>query len=1174
MATNSPQSNSISSLLSNGSQAASAVGQKAQDTMSAVLNAGSTDAQDLASNASNWLDSQKSKLSDTLQNAGSGAQDLLSQTGQSAQDLVSAAQQQGQDLTSFIQQAPDAAAQVVQQAADTASQPSDPLSQVAAMGPQAQALLSQAGGGTQDLLSQMQALGPNALSLLSQASQGIGTAATGAAQTAQNVVNQLPVPGTDEYQRLQDYAAQHPGQVPDALNPNVNTPLDLSKPISQQVGSLDPLTAIQAGVPQIIQGAQTGNYGLGGVLGGVLQVAGAVLGSNPGAGGELASGGLKLADLLSSPELAYASTRQAGESAADYIARMAANEPHAGNAAAAAYTAATQANIAPATGTGLLQGALDRLSQYPEEVADPIRNFASATDAPASEVATTIQRWMLDNPIESVPDPITGPTQLARNAGQQAVADIADAVNSGRTSAFPPGSIPDLLAQSSTQGASQPLADLLDTLLGGQQRNLGVRGTAGYLPPGVMSGQEALPLAEGTDLFNQIGQTADPTQNAWLQQALSRSAAQPGLPTGGGLLEDLQAGERGSPYQPQQTLGTYQQAFARAAQGGQGDLFNQLAQDLSPGGLTRTPSTPLARPDGNAVSGFGQRLASALSPTENLPAEVRAPIERFANVVGRNSDAATVMAQSEALRNPALTDDAVQAYRSAQRSQASAELVSNLRQQKLAYPRQSAPSGFRTVTDVPGSPLSRYAFHPDVAGPIRAVVDRSGVANTQLGRNLLNVGGTAKETLFSLSNFHTVTEGLNAAFSSPQTLKNYARAFFSDSFAQGTRGAMADTFDQASRAGVTGLATRGASSPDATGAIGNALWRRVTSGAVGGVGGGSAGYVEAKASGKSDADAWRQALAYGGAGAALAGLPLGGRGTASEILQSALWDRAVPLAKATAWDGLRSSGMDPNAAAKVVNERFGGLNYAAMGRSPTFQDATKLLVQAPDWSESTVRQLGSALFGGSGQGVRAGFLAKTIGGMMTATEIANYAFSGHSTLQNQPGHQGEIEIRDPAGGFTHIGILPGNIQTAVNELDKLGSDTSAKRGSDITNFLTARASEPVRLLAEAGQTAASGGKSLNTPYAVSKGGTLAGLASTASPISVSQVAQGTNTGGVSPLLASLMAIAGLNPTYTSAANVRNTGAAPSGGRSTPPLPAVAPARAPRPAVAPRPAPRT
>ena len=544
VATNSPQSNSITSLLNNGSQAASAVGQQAQDTMSAVLNAGSTDAQDLASNASNWLDSQKSKLSDTLQSAGSGAQDLLSQAGQGAQDLVSAAQQQGQDLSSFIQQAPDAAAQVVQQAASTADQAaSDPLSQVAAMGPQAQALLSQVGGGTQDVLAQIQQLGPNALSLLSQASQGIGTTAqnvqqgaSSAGQTAQDLLSQAgteltsPNLPSDVYQRSP--TAWFNNQL-SSLGPSLGAS-NLSDLMNAPMGARE-----AAG--SALQDASTGNTpvlsGAAGVLSSLLQQPDLLnsmqtlsdlsqkYAGTPGST-SIPMRGQDPLGLGVDPSQMTPADQQAYTRAMVAVGGLEQPESpaiHSGNEAAAVYNAAAQSNIAPATGAAVLQRTLDSLSAYPEEVSGPIRQFASSIEAPASEIANTVQRWIQQNPLEAMPS-VTAPTSAVREVGQQAVADIADAVTSGR--------------------------------------GRGIGGNAGYLPPGTMPGQ--------------LGLLPDQPFQPHIPQAAA---------SGEDLLSQVQAGELRSNYQPQQTLGTYQMPLARpGADAGTSvdDFLNALYQNPTP----------------------------------------------------------------------------------------------------------------------------------------------------------------------------------------------------------------------------------------------------------------------------------------------------------------------------------------------------------------------------------------------------------------------------------------------------------------------------------------------------------------------------------------------------------------------------------------------------------------
>jgi hypothetical protein len=562
--------------------------------------------------------------------------------------------------------------------------------------------------------------------------------------------------------------------------------------------------------------------------------------------------------------------------------------------------------------------------------------------------------------------------------------------------------------------------------------------------------------------------------------------------------------------------------------------------DVGPSLPSQGPIRRILSAPGEAASRLGSMVSSALNPVENLPADTAGVLKNYANMVGKQSDAARVMAENRMrtagadLSIPAVQDEVSQ-MRGELRNEAAQKLVSELQAQGKAAPIGDAPAGWRTVTDNPNTYLSNYAFSPDVVAPIKAVTDAGLIASNPLGGAILRGVGTAKGTLFSLSNFHTVTEGLNAAFTSPQTGWNFVRALGSDSFAQGMRGDLADTFDAAARAGVTGLAEH-ARPEDVEGSIVNALGRRAVASGAGGLGGAAAGYTETKLSGGTEEEARGNALKAGIAGAALAGVPLGARGTVPEILQSGLWERAVPIAKATAWDALQKSGLDPQQAATVVNERFGGLNYAAMGRNPTLMDATRLLAQAPDWNEATVRQLGSAVFGGSGQGVRAGFLAKTIAGMMFTTEALNYALSGHSTLQNQSGHQFEVEMQSPGrpGEFIHFGVMPGNLQTYLNLGATVATDP-AKRGAAVPNFIANRMGILPSTLGDVSSMAA--GK---PPFQIAKAGPIA-IGENIAPIGISQALQSTLRGGFSLPVSAGLALAGANPRYSKATGEGSSG---------------------------------
>jgi flagellum-specific peptidoglycan hydrolase FlgJ len=1215
VAKGSPQSQSVGDWLSNsGSQAASAVTQKAEDTMSAVLNTG----QDATSGAAAWLDSQRSKLSDKFQSADPGVQDLLNRAGSTVSAGGSAVQDLLNQATSPVTLPPD------QQSA---------RDQLASLRPPAP-------GDTANL----------------------GPLQVGPFPEGDSVIP-IKVGGVDITKPYNSEEATKALLGPDA-NPTVaSTVNQLLNPVNAFFGPAGYLAGTAAGAGSGAAGQAAQALGLDETGQQVASLAGGLAGGfGPSAVERLApralSGGLGLLDLLNAPELAYGSTRTPTESAAEYIARMAGGEEHAGNAAAAAYRAAQDANLQPASGAGLLQRAFDALSAYPEEIAGPIRQFAASTDAPASDIAATVQRWVQDNPLGSarLPDINTAPAARIRDAGQQAVVDIATAVaqrqrglGAGMAGALPAGEMPGqlgLLPETSYQpgltegsGLMGQLGQQLDDAraagdLAKAQQIARVREMLAPLygdRQSVMDvGAQAVVPGFEQELTNEGAQLGLRQRPATPAQPAPERFQGPGVPKrdvaamegvtdnryatspSGGLLEQLgeeidkanaagdvaraarierarqimepMYGDRQATMNvngQQVVPGFEQEVTNRGAQLGlplrpdnateAGGLAGQL-EELAAGSGARPEVNAEQAPSRNPLSNLGRLIASAFSPTQNLAPDAKAAIEDYANVVGHHSNAAQVLAESEATRN-VLSPETIDALSQAERTKATTKMVRSLQDQKLAYPRSSAPQGYKTVTTNPRSQLAGYAFHPSVAGPVRNVTDAGAIANNPLGKAILDIGGVAKSTLFSLSNFHTLTEGLNAAFSSPETLANYGRAFISDSFAQGLRGKMASTFDRAASAGVTGLTQR-TLGPDETGTLASTVGKRLVSGGVGAVGGGAASYTEAKAAGKTDVEARQQALIGGAAGALLGGAPVGSRGTVSEILHSALWERAVPMAKATAFDGLVRSGMPDKLAAQVINERFGGLNYAAMGRNPTLQNAMRLGIQAPDWTESTVRNLGAAMpfVGGAGSGQRAKFLGRAIGGTMAVTELANYAMTGHSTMDNQPGHQYEIEMRDPNGSYMYIGVLPGNIQSFLNEGSKLASDDSAKQGSDLINFATARASAPVSGTIDIARTIMAAGSrnpSLNEPYSVSKGGPIAGNLSSLSPIGISQVAQGVNEGGIDPKVAAAMAILGLNPRYTSSGAARpEAGGAPAPARAPAPAPAIAPAPAVKPAPAP------
>jgi hypothetical protein len=235
---------------------------------------------------------------------------------------------------------------------------------------------------------------------------------------------------------------------------------------------IDPLGTLTSAPQQILSGPQQGNWGLGGTLGGVLGLAGLLTaGQTPspsGAAARAAEAGLAGFERAFPPEVAHAATIDPGVFGVG--------------------------GAQPTSGATQLRRALDMISEYPQEIAAPIRQFVASADAPSSEIANTIQRWMLDNPLHTVPDVSAGPAARAAAAdvGQQAAQDLADSVAT-RYPAYRPG---------------------------------------GPGPEPGQLGLEPLPPAGAPA----TGRLAGPSQEVadWLSRAVEGRAGQEPLPTGGG----------------------------------------------------------------------------------------------------------------------------------------------------------------------------------------------------------------------------------------------------------------------------------------------------------------------------------------------------------------------------------------------------------------------------------------------------------------------------------------------------------------------------------------------------------------------------------------------------------------------------------------------------------------
>lgn len=116
-------------------------------------------------------------------------------------------------------------------------------------------------------------------------------------------------------------------------------------------------------------------------------------------------------------------------------------------------------------------------------------------------------------------------------------------------------------------------------------------------------------------------------------------------------------------------------------------------------------------------------------------------------------------------------------------------------------------------------------------------------------------------------------------------------------------------------------------------------------------------------------------------------------------------------------------------AAKEVNEMFGNLGRQGFAKSKTMQDILRIGFLAPQWSEGTARsemrgaaQTAQAAykFVTSGKvevGNSARVMMTTIIAVLLGGQLLNYVFKGHSTLDNEEGHQADIFIPGGKHGF-------------------------------------------------------------------------------------------------------------------------------------------------------------
>jgi hypothetical protein len=175
------------------------------------------------------------------------------------------------------------------------------------------------------------------------------------------------------------------------------------------------------------------------------------------------------------------------------------------------------------TGEGMLKDALGQLKGYPEELAGPIREWANATNAPASSIAQTVVRWMEENPRAAARAQVLAPTTTTPQLAAQVVEDLNAGLRAPRASGG---------------GAGTPLetGGAAGTARGDVYRPSNAR--VGQL---VDTGEPAVPGVGGVKLPNYVPDSVQRIiGRAWDETSTAAQAARSGT-IEPGVLEDLAA---------------------------------------------------------------------------------------------------------------------------------------------------------------------------------------------------------------------------------------------------------------------------------------------------------------------------------------------------------------------------------------------------------------------------------------------------------------------------------------------------------------------------------------------------------------------------------------------------------------------------------------------------------
>lgn len=344
----------------------------------------------------------------------------------------------------------------------------------------------------------------------------------------------------------------------------------------------------------------------------------------------------------------------------------------------------------------------------------------------------------------------------------------------------------------------------------------------------------------------------------------------------------------------------------------------------------------------------------------------------------------------------------------------------------------------------------------------------------QAGKLVSGTLANAKNSLFSLSNFHALTIGEGTLFgpAGPSGAMDFIAAYAKGMVKSGGTAAKlaGDLAPWAERAQQTGLLREVGANPEVGTASKNinVVGQKLAQAAGGAIFGGAGGYAQAKQRGLSDDDARVQAVIGAGIGA-IAGPTVGVQ------MHNALWTEGVPLAKVLTFKAAVEGGASDVEAAKFTANLLGGQNLGDLTDRVVHNQVVRLVAMAPDFWASQLKLAADAGAGlaksvpgveslpkvgpmTSSQQISRDTVIKMVATGAFVTEALQRALTGHFTNENQPGHEMQLEVPVNGGGkagYTTYSLFPGNVQPLLDLAAETASN-SADRATGLGRYVRNR----------------------------------------------------------------------------------------------------------------------